>query len=657
MSASDSQATGSEAAASGKSANFRGLRVAAFESRMAGEMEAMIARAGGFAAVSPSMREVPLDASRETIDFAHRLLTGQIDVVVLMTGVGTRQLVEQASRHVDRERFLSALADVTTLARGPKPVAVLKTFGLTPTHRAAEPNTWREVLSLVDARLPIANLNVAVQEYGQPNVSLIAGLEARGAKVECVRVYRWDLPMDVSALEKNVHAIVAGDIDVLMFTSSQQVHNLLEVAKRLGLADGVREATRRMVIASIGPTTSETLRQLELPVDVEPEHGKMGHLVQAAAERAADLLGRKKQVISVLETLRVDGVVIDTKAPWYDSPFMKACRREPTNVTPVWLMRQAGRYMAEYRAVREKTSFLELCKNPALCAEVMITAVNRLGVDAAIIFSDLLPILEPMGMHLEFAANEGPVIHNPVREAEDVDRLAELESVDALHFVMDTVRQTRAGLSDKLPLIGFAGAPFTLASYAIEGGSSRSYLHTKTLMYRDEGAWNALMGRLSRAVARYLNAQIAAGAQAVQLFDSWVGCLGPDDYRRYVLPYVKAVIDAIVPGVPVINFATGNPALLPLLAEAGGAVIGLDWRVRLDEAWETIGPERGVQGNLDPTVLFADRAEIRRRAKDVLDQAAGRPGHIFNLGHGVLQQTSVENAIALVDAVHELSRR
>lgn len=638
-------------------ANFNGLRVAAFESRMAGEMEAMIRRFGGEPSVSPSMREVPLDASRETIDFAHRLLTGQVDVVVLMTGVGTRQLVEQVSRHVDRDRFLAALADATTIARGPKPVAVLKTFGLQPTFRAAEPNTWREVLSLVDERLPIANLHVAVQEYGQPNVSLIAGLEARGAQVECVRVYRWDLPEDTSALEANARELAAGRVDVLLFTSSQQIHNLLEVADRLGLGGNVREATRKLVVASIGPTTSETLRQLDLPVDLEPATSKMGQLVQAAAERAADLLARKKQVISVIETLRVEGVVIDTQAPWYDSPFMRACRREPTPVTPIWLMRQAGRYMAEYREVRAKTTFLELCKNPALCAEVMITAVNRLGVDAAIIFSDLLPILEPMGMHLEFAAGEGPVIHNPVREAEDVDRLVELESVDALHFVMETVRQTRAALSDKLPVIGFAGAPFTLASYAIEGGGSRSYLHTKTLMYRDEGAWSELMGRLSRAVARYLNAQIAAGAQAVQLFDSWAGCLGPDDYRRYVLPYVKAVIAAIVPGVPVINFATGNPALLPLLAEAGGAVIGLDWRVRLDEAWETIGPGRGVQGNLDPAVLLSDPTEIRRRAKQILDQAAGRPGHIFNLGHGVLQQTPVDHAIALVDAVHELSTR
>jgi uroporphyrinogen decarboxylase len=287
----------------------------------------------------------------------------------------------------------------------------------------------------------------------------------------------------------------------------------------------------------------------------------------------------------------------------------------------------------------------------------MCTAVAKLGVDAAIIFSDLLPILEPMGMDLEFAKGEGPVIHNPVREAGDIDRVLELESVDSLHFVTETVRQTRADLPEHIPLIGFSGAPFTLASYAVEGGASRNYLHTKTLMYRDEGAWKALMGRFVRAITKYLNAQIASGAQCVQLFDSWVGCLGPDDYRRYVLPYLQEIIDGVTPGVPVINFGTGNPMLLPLMAEAGGHVIGVDWRVRLDDAWNMIGHDRAVQGNLEPLVLLADKREIRRRAQEVLDQAAGRPGHIFNLGHGVLQQTPVENAIALVEAVHELSRK
>lgn len=336
---------------------------------------------------------------------------------------------------------------------------------------------------------------------------------------------------------------------------------------------------------------------------------------------------------------------------------MKAARGEPAERVPIWLMRQAGRYMAEYRKIRQKIGFLELCKDPELCAEVMLLCVERLGVDAAIVFSDLLLILEPLGLELEFPGGKGPLVHNPIRQPQDVDRLGELQTPDPLDFVLEAVRKTRAGLAEDLPLIGFAGAPFTLAAYAVEGGSSRHYRLVKSLMYRDAGAWDALMGRLGRAITLYLNAQIDAGAQAVQLFDSWVGCLGVDDYRRYVLPHTRSIIEAVTPGVPVIHFATGNPALLPLLSEAGGAVIGVDWRVRLDEAWQAIGHHKAIQGNLDPVVLLTNPAEIRRRAKGILDQAAGRPGHIFNLGHGVLPETPVENAIALVDAVHELSTR
>ncbi|MEK6234068.1 MAG: uroporphyrinogen decarboxylase [Planctomycetales bacterium] len=340
-----------------------------------------------------------------------------------------------------------------------------------------------------------------------------------------------------------------------------------------------------------------------------------------------------------------------------NSLFLRACRGEPTERTPVWLMRQAGRYMEEYRKVRADVPFLDLCRNPELCAEVMLTAVEKIGVDAAIIFADLLPILEPMGLDLEFAPGDGPVIHNPVRESQDVDRVIELESVDSLHFVMETVRQTRAGLPDRIPVIGFAGAPFTLASYLIEGGSSRNYLHTKTLMYRDEGAWHELQGRIARSVARYLNAQIAAGAQAVQLFDSWVGCLGMEDYQRYVLPHVRTVFESLTPGVPTIHFGAGNPALLPLFREGGGDVIGVDWRIRLDDAWRIIGHDKSVQGNLEPLVLLASPEEIRRRAAEVLRQAGGRPGHIFNLGHGILPQTPVEHVRGLVDAVHEISEQ
>ena len=630
---------------------FDGLQVAAFESRRADEMVRMIEKHGGVPHVSPSMREVPIEKNPAAVDFAHRLVTGDISVVIFLTGVGFRHLLAIVERHLDRQRFLDSLSDITTIARGPKPVAAMAEVGIKPTHQVPQPNTWREILTLVDEHLIVANQTVAIQEYGKTNPSLMAGLEARGAQVVNLRVYNWELPEDTSALEANVQRLVGGELDVVLFTSANQVVNLLRVADQLGVADAIRESLAEVIVVSIGPTTSDGLRDLDLPVDLEPEVARMGHLVQVAASRSHELKERKRRIAAMLSGPASD--VIDTNAPWYDSPFMRACRGEPNEVTPVWLMRQAGRYMAEYREVRAKTTFLELCKNPQLCSEVMVTAVERLGVDAAIIFSDLLPILEPMGLDLEYAQGEGPVIHNPVRSSADVDRVLELEHVDALHFVVETVQQTRRDLAEDLPLIGFAGAPFTLASYAIEGGSSRSFLHTKTLMYRDEGAWRSLMQRLSRAIVIYLNAQISAGAQCVQLFDSWAGCLSPADYRRFVLPYLQSIVEQLIPGIPVIQFATGNPALLPLLAETGAQVIGVDWRIDLAEAWERVGTNRAVQGNMEPAKLLGGLDEIRTAAHDVLKQANGRPGHIFNLGHGVHQQTPVENVIALVDIVHE----
>ncbi len=340
-----------------------------------------------------------------------------------------------------------------------------------------------------------------------------------------------------------------------------------------------------------------------------------------------------------------------------NSRLMKACRREPTDCTPVWIMRQAGRYLPEYMAVRNSVTFIELCKRPDLAAQVTLDAQRLLSVDAAILFADLLPMLEPMGIDLEYQKGEGPVIHNPIRDASQVDRFRELEDLGSMHFVFDAVKLIRRDLPENIPLLGFAGAPFTLASYAIEGGGSRNYLFTKGMMYNDEGAWRTLMDRLSRSLVRYINAQIDAGCQAVQLFDSWAGCLSPSDYRRYVLPFTKQVIDGLRPGTPVINFLTGNPALLPLLREAGGSMIGLDWRVSLAEAWKTVGYDVGVQGNLDPVSLMADLPTLKSRAKAVLDEAAGRPGHIFNLGHGVFPEVPPENVKALVNMVHELSAR
>ncbi len=339
-----------------------------------------------------------------------------------------------------------------------------------------------------------------------------------------------------------------------------------------------------------------------------------------------------------------------------DSPFMKACRREPVPYTPIWLMRQAGRYMKEYRDVRAKTDFLGLCKHPDLAAEVTVYAAEKLGVDAAIIFSDILLVLEPMGLHLEYAQGEGPLIRNPIRRASDVENLRPVEVEESLGFVMEAIRKTRASLNSALPLIGFSGAPYTVASYAVEGTGSRECQTTKAFMRENPKAWHTLLEKLTKVLADHLTAQIHAGVEAVQIFDSWAGSLSPHEYEQWVWPHSRQLIQRLPQGVPVIHFGTKTAPFLELFAAAGGDVIGVDGGIALDQAWNRIGAS-AIQGNLDPTVLLKDPDAIRSEAAKILDQASGRPGHIFNLGHGVLQNTPVEHVQLLVEFVHESSRR
>ncbi len=335
---------------------------------------------------------------------------------------------------------------------------------------------------------------------------------------------------------------------------------------------------------------------------------------------------------------------------------MRAARSEPAESVPVWIMRQAGRFLPEYRAIREQVPFLKLCKTPDLTARIMLSAVERLNVNAAIIFSDILLLLEPLGLDLEFLPNDGPKINNPITKPDDVHRLRELESAEELPFVLDTVRYTREGLHPNLPLIGFTGAPFTLAAYAVEGGASKNFARVKAFMHTFPKEWQVLMKTLAISTARYLNGQIQAGCQIVQIFDSWVGCLSTEDYVTFVLPFSKMLIDLVLPGTPIIHFGPGNPMLLPHLRAAGGHVLGVDWRVSISQAWEMIGSGCAVQGNLDPTILLTNRDIIRQQVQSVLRQVERRPGFIFNLGHGILPQTPVENAIAFVEAVHEFGR-
>jgi uroporphyrinogen decarboxylase len=338
-----------------------------------------------------------------------------------------------------------------------------------------------------------------------------------------------------------------------------------------------------------------------------------------------------------------------------NSNFIRACKSQPVERTPVWFMRQAGRYMAEYRAIRKQHSLLEICKKPALAAQVTIEAAEILGVDAAIIFADLLLPLEVMGLPFHFSAGEGPVIEKPLRSKADVAKLR-TDGWPDLGYVSEAVALVAKHFADRVPLIGFCGAPFTLASYMIEGGGSRNYVHAKKMMYNQPGDWDALMGKLVSVTSAYSTEQVRAGADAIQIFDSWVGCLSVEDYRRYVLPHVTGMVKQLQKtGVPIIYFGTDSATLLPSMKETGADVIGLDWRIPLDEGWQRIEHQAAVQGNLDPVLLFADWNELKSRAADILRSANGRPGHIFNLGHGILPETPVENVKNLARFVQEYS--
>lgn len=338
-----------------------------------------------------------------------------------------------------------------------------------------------------------------------------------------------------------------------------------------------------------------------------------------------------------------------------NSRFLRACRREDVDATPIWLMRQAGRYMAEYRELRKSYGILDIIKTPELAREVTMQPINAFDLDTAIIFADILPPLEAMGLDLEFVKGKGPVLHNPIRSRADVDALKVIEPREALWFTPDAIKLTRESLDPMgIPIIGFSGAPFTLAAYAVEGGGSKNHDKVKAMMMGEPEAWDALMSKLAEVVGQYLLAQAEAGAQALQLFDSWVGQVAPGDYRKRVMPYSKRALEiASAAGVPMIHFGTNTNGMLEDIRDAGGDVIGVDWRIDIDKGAAILGDGVAVQGNLDPVALFAPWEELEARTKDILDRMKGRKGFIFNLGHGILPNTPVDNVKRLCEFVHE----
>jgi len=337
--------------------------------------------------------------------------------------------------------------------------------------------------------------------------------------------------------------------------------------------------------------------------------------------------------------------------------YLRACRKESVDCTPVWIMRQAGRYLEEYRTLRAKYSFIETCKTPELAVEITLQPIRRFELDAAIIFADILLPLEKMGIDFEFTKDDGPQINTTIRTRSDVEKMRVMNPMEEMAYLMDAIRMVRRELGGRIPLIGFSGAPFTLASYIIEGGGSRNYLFTKSMLYREPDTWHLLMEKLTDMVIAYLNDQIRAGVQAVQVFDSWVGCLSQADYREFVLPHQKRLMAGLDTSVPNIHFAFGASHLLPMVKAAGGDVIGLDWRTDIDVAWKMLNHEPAVQGNLDPVALYGSKDYIIKRVKDILERVGNRSGHIFNLGHGILPTAPPDNVKVMIDLVHELSRR
>ncbi len=645
--------------------SFNGLNVTSFESRRSQEIEKLIRYHKGNPRVAPSMRELPEAESPDISSFSKQLFDGNIDLLILMTGVGTRFLSNLVIDEFGRGRYLEALRNTNILARGPKPVAALRELNIKADITVPEPNTWRDILKTIeDENLDIEGKNVFVQEYGVSNKKFTDSLKSLGANVKTITIYKWALPEDINPLRDAIKSISKGKEDCLLFTSSQQVVNLLKIAAEDGLESSLRNGAKNALIASIGPTTTETLNDKGFSVDYEPNSPKMGNLVREMARSASSLLNKKRTAlnngVSTDNWKRVDMIwtksVADRKEVTYNSEFMKACRLEKTDYTPIWIMRQAGRFLREYRELRSKVSFLDLCKNPSLSAEVTLMAVDRLGVDAAIIFSDILLILESLGIGLEFSKGDGPQIKKPVRNSSDIDSLKEFET-ESLEFVYDALKITRKALDPKIPLLGFAGAPFTVASYAIEGGGSKNYINTKKMMYKDPELWKTVMEILTDSTSKYLNAQIKAGADAIQIFDSWAGCLSPDDYSKYVLPYMKKLVNNIEHDLPIIIFGTGTNSLLELFSTTGANVVGLDWRVDIVDGWEKVGFDKAIQGNLDPATLFSTPKYVADEAKKIIDKVGNRPGHIFNLGHGVLPNTPVDNVLRLVDEVHEYSNK
>lgn len=635
------------------SVGFHGLTVAALESRMSTETENLILRHGGKPLIVPSVQSIPLIENNEIFDFFYQLQKKHFHLVIFMTGLGTSLILKALETQFSKNEIYEAFQSVSILLRGPKIMKSLTAFNLKPTWIAPEPHTWKEMLDLLKHSFTLKNTRVAIQEYGSTNIPFLQHLIHDGAKeVSAISSYQWALPQDLLPLQNLILNIMQNQVQVILFTSSIQVEHLFKTAEHLGQNDILKTALKKMIVGSIGPVTTQALVDYGLVPDLSPEHPQLGHLIKDLATQSATLLSQKHNLAIIhLEPIAPDPVIPISHE---DNLFLKACRREPVTRPPIWLMRQAGRYLASYQKIRSQISFLDLCKNPDLAAEITLQPINTLHVDAAILFSDLLIIAEPLGFDLEYTQDHGPRIANPLQTALDFKRMTPVPVEEKLTFVFETIQKILPTLNSKIPLIGFAGAPFTLASYLIEGGASKNYIATKTWMHNEPLLWNHLMEILVDATARYLTTQIKVGVQAIQIFDTWVGCLSPDQFKMHVLPHLKSLIQRLPASVPTIYFGTQTTSLLPYFKTLGASVIGLDWRVDLETAQKILAP-LAIQGNFDPSILFCHPSVVQQTTQTILEKMGNYPGFIFNLGHGILPNTPLENVKRMIHLVQNFN--
>lgn len=631
--------------------DFNQLKVVSFESRMALPSVKMIEKLGGIAISAPTLKEVPLEKVDHIFDIYEKIKNGKIDYLVFFTGVATRGFLKVLTQKFDKQEVINTLNQNTKIViRGPKPEAVCKMNQINIDFIAEAPNTWREIIDCLNSE-DLNQKQIAILEYGISNQDFINSLENLGSTIIKVPIYKWALPDDLEPLKKAILQIINHDIDLALFTSASQVDHLIQVARDIGKELELRKGFYQTAIFSIGPVASEKLRYHQLFADYEVEDHKLEVLINDMATYGQKILTEKRKRYDRSEIYVENNQV--SSAHYQDSLFMRALRKEKVERPPIWLMRQAGRYMAEYQCSRRGKEFLEVCKNPELCTEITLTAVERLRLDAAIIFSDILPILEVMGINLHYAEGHGPVLRPTLELPSQVGKLKSPDIKNDLSFVFEAISLTRNQLNPNIPLLGFSGAPFTLASYLIEGGGSKNYINTKNFMRNNPSAWQDLMNLLSEAIIEYLKAQFQSGAQAVQLFDSWAGILPVNEYEKFVLPYSKKIIDEVSPIIPVIHFGSFTFDQLPLIKKAGGQAISLDWKLDFIKSWDLLGNDFAIQGNLDPTLLYSSPDYFIPLLNQFLEKVGDRRGFLFNLGHGILPKTPVDHVIQFIEAVKD----